>query len=204
MTGFKTWAAGDILTAADLNGYLRDQSIPIFADITARDAGITAPVEGQFCYVVDQDAFQVYYTNWVNYDLAWKSWTPTWTNVTKGTTPTETYAYIRVGKLVIAHGSLTLGTGGAVTGSITVTLPIASSSAAMSTNAGTVTYNDASAGSFFYGGLSIPVSSSTATLFAYDSSTTYLSRTNTSSTIPFGVAFAVSDKITFNAVYQVA
>lgn len=204
MTGYKSWAAGEVLTAADLNGYLRDQSIPIFASTTARDAAITAPVEGQFAYVTADDAFYVYTTSWVAYDQVWKSWTPTWSGVTKGTGPTESYAYIRVGKLVIAHGSLTLGTSGAVTGSVTVTLPVTSATTAISTAAGAAFFFDTSASATFQGTVDIATNSTTATIRASDAATAYLSRTNLSSTIPFGAAWAVGDRIGFNVQYQVA
>lgn len=206
MTGYKTWAAGDVLTASDLNGYLRDQSIPIFADTTTRDSSISSPVEGQFAYVTADDCYYVYNSGWIPYDNVWKSWTPTWSGVTKGTGPTETYAYIRIGKFVIAHGSLTLGTSGALTGSVTVTLPVASATTAISTAAGQAFFVDASASATFSGVVEVTTNSTTATIRASDSSTTYLSRTNLSSTIPFtgGAAWTVSDKIGFNVLYQVA
>jgi hypothetical protein len=204
MTGYKSWAAGEVLTAADLNGYLRDQSIPIFASTAARDAAITSPVEGQFAYVTADDAFYVYTTSWVAYDQVWKSWTPTWSGVTKGTGPTESYAYIRVGKLVIAHGSLTLGTSGAVTGSVTVTLPVTSATTAISTTAGAAFFFDTSAGTTFQGTVDLATNSTTATIRASDSATAYLSRTALSSLIPFGAAWAVGDRIGFNVQYQVA
>ncbi len=204
MAGFKTFVVGEKLTASDVNSYLMEQSIPVFATTTARDAAITAPTEGQFCYSTADDCFFVYNGSWIAYDNTWKSWTPTWTNVTKGTGPTETYAYIRLGKIVIAHGSLTLGTSGAVSGSVTVTMPVTSATTAISTTAGAAFFFDTSASATFQGTVDIATNSTTATLRASDSSTTYLSRTNLSSTIPFGAAFAVGDRIGFNVQYQVA
>jgi len=53
------WATGDILTAAEQNA-LAEQAISRFADATARDAGITSPTEGQFCYLTGTDALQFY------------------------------------------------------------------------------------------------------------------------------------------------
>ena len=57
--GFKTFATGDVLTAADTNGYLM-QGVLVFANATARDAAITSPQEGQTCYLKDTDAIYVY------------------------------------------------------------------------------------------------------------------------------------------------
>lgn len=65
--GFKTFAVGEVLTAADVNDYLMEQSVAIFADSTARDAQITSPIEGQMCYLQDSDTIQVYTgSTWTN------------------------------------------------------------------------------------------------------------------------------------------
>ena len=58
--GFKVFAVGEVLTAADVNDYLMEQSIGIFANSTARDAQITSPIEGQFCYLADTNVLQFY------------------------------------------------------------------------------------------------------------------------------------------------
>ena len=57
--GFKTFATGDVLTAADTNGYLM-QGIWVFANATARDAAVTSPQEGNACYLKDTDQILVY------------------------------------------------------------------------------------------------------------------------------------------------
>lgn len=58
--GFKVFSVGEVLTAADVNDYLMEQSISIFADSTARDAQITSPIEGMFCYLADSNVLQYY------------------------------------------------------------------------------------------------------------------------------------------------
>jgi hypothetical protein len=63
--GFKTFNTGDVLSAADTNGYLM-QGIWVFADATARDAAVTSPQEGNSCYLKDTDVIQVYSgSSWV-------------------------------------------------------------------------------------------------------------------------------------------
>jgi hypothetical protein len=57
--GFKTFSTGDVLTAADTNGYLM-QGIWVFANATARDAAVTSPQEGNTCYLKDTDQILVY------------------------------------------------------------------------------------------------------------------------------------------------
>jgi hypothetical protein len=66
--GFKTFNTGDVLTAADTNGYLM-QGVLVFDDAAARDAAITAPAEGQFAYLKDTNV-TTYYTGsaWANLD----------------------------------------------------------------------------------------------------------------------------------------
>jgi hypothetical protein len=46
--GFKTFTTGEVLTAADTNGYLM-QGVLVFADAAARDAAITSPARGAVC-----------------------------------------------------------------------------------------------------------------------------------------------------------
>lgn len=60
MTGRKTWASNDILSSADIMGYLMDQSVTIWANSTARNSGILSPIEGQISYLQDADKFQAY------------------------------------------------------------------------------------------------------------------------------------------------
>ena len=58
--GFKTFSTGEVLTAADVNDYFMEQVVSIFADSTARDAQITSPIEGQFCFLKDTNVLQFY------------------------------------------------------------------------------------------------------------------------------------------------
>jgi hypothetical protein len=58
--GFKTFTTGEVLTAADTNGYLM-QGILVFATAAARDAAITSPQEGQYAFLKDSDTL-VYYS----------------------------------------------------------------------------------------------------------------------------------------------
>jgi hypothetical protein len=64
--GAKLFTSGSVLTAAQVNTYLVDQSVMRFASTATRDAafgGAGQPVlaEGMFCYV-DADSTLFYYT----------------------------------------------------------------------------------------------------------------------------------------------
>jgi len=58
--GRKVFAANEVLTAADVNGYLMDQTVMVFADATARTAAIAAPSEGMASYLIDTSSFEIY------------------------------------------------------------------------------------------------------------------------------------------------
>lgn len=60
MPGFKTFAAGEVLTAADVNDYLMEQAVTYFSSAAARDAAITSPNEGQTAYLADNNLVTVY------------------------------------------------------------------------------------------------------------------------------------------------
>jgi len=66
--GFKTFTSGEVLTAADVNGYLM-QGVGVFTDAANRDAEITSPQEGQFAFLKDTNV-TTYYTGsaWANLD----------------------------------------------------------------------------------------------------------------------------------------
>jgi hypothetical protein len=58
--GYKEFTTGDVLTAADANGYLASQVVMVFADAAARTTAITSPQEGMISYLKDTNATQYY------------------------------------------------------------------------------------------------------------------------------------------------
>ena len=66
--GFKDFVTGEVLTAADVDGYLM-QGVWVFASTAARDAAVTSPQEGNFAYLKDTNQ-TTYYTGsaWANLD----------------------------------------------------------------------------------------------------------------------------------------
>ena len=60
MGGRKVWASGDILTAADVNDYLMDQSVMVFAGTASRGSAIPSPTEGMVTYRTDADLVEAY------------------------------------------------------------------------------------------------------------------------------------------------
>ena len=65
--GYKNFNAGDVLTSADVDTYLMEQSIMVFAGTAARASAISSPSEGMFTYLSDTNTLQYYTgTAWVD------------------------------------------------------------------------------------------------------------------------------------------
>jgi hypothetical protein len=57
--GFKNFVSGDVLTAADTNGYLM-QGVWVFANAAARTAAVTSPQEGNASFLKDTNSLEIY------------------------------------------------------------------------------------------------------------------------------------------------
>lgn len=57
---YKSFTAGTVLTASDVNTYLMKQSVMVFASATARNAALTSPTEGMIAYLSDTNALTLY------------------------------------------------------------------------------------------------------------------------------------------------
>ena len=63
--GRRTFAAGEVLTASNVMGYLQDQAVMTFAGTAARGSAIGTATEGMVSYLADTDLVQVYDgSNW--------------------------------------------------------------------------------------------------------------------------------------------
>ena len=68
--GRKVFNAGDVLTAAQVQGFLQDQAVMVYAGTSARGTGITSPSEGMFVYLTDTNALTFYDgANWSTYGI---------------------------------------------------------------------------------------------------------------------------------------
>lgn len=81
--GYKEFTTGDVLTAADANGYLASQVVMVFASAAARTSAITSPQEGMISFRKDADAMEYYSGSaWVAVDSA--AGTGGWTSLATG------------------------------------------------------------------------------------------------------------------------
>jgi tellurite resistance protein len=62
--GFKVFENGNVLTASEVNTFMMDQMIMVFADAAARDAAITSPSQGMFAFLKDDDKLTVFTDSW--------------------------------------------------------------------------------------------------------------------------------------------
>lgn len=66
-SGFRVFAAGEVLTAANVNNYLQEQVVMSFADSGARGSAIASPEEGMLSYLQDTNQLSYYDgSSWVN------------------------------------------------------------------------------------------------------------------------------------------
>jgi hypothetical protein len=56
----KTFTAGSILTSTDVNSFLMNQSVMVFADSAARTTGIPSPTEGMMTYLSNTNVLNIY------------------------------------------------------------------------------------------------------------------------------------------------
>lgn len=61
-SGFRTFAASEVLTSSNVQNYLMTQSIMYFASTSARDAAIISPVDGMTAYIGSNDSSEGLYT----------------------------------------------------------------------------------------------------------------------------------------------
>jgi hypothetical protein len=85
--GRKIFVAGDVLTAAQVQGFLQDQAIMVFASSGARGTGITSPSEGMFVYLQDSNTLTFYN------GADWQNFVPSLDNsvINNGTVNTSTF-----------------------------------------------------------------------------------------------------------------
>jgi hypothetical protein len=67
MSGFRTWTAGEVLTADNMQDYLQNQTVMPFANATARGTDLITTLEGQITYLEDTQKFYLYNgSSWVD------------------------------------------------------------------------------------------------------------------------------------------
>ena len=67
--GFKTFVNGNVLLASEVNTYMMEQQVMVFAGTAARGSAIVSPSEGMFAFVKDTDKLTFYDgTDWQDFN----------------------------------------------------------------------------------------------------------------------------------------
>ena len=199
--GRKTFTAGDVLTASQVQGYLQDQAVMVFAGTAARSSAIPSPSEGMVAITTDNDELDYYDGSaWVAGVAfgAWQSYTPTFTNFTLGNGTITLAKYVQIGRTVTVKVLVTLGSSSVVSGLIGFSLPVTATSDAQNRNIATA---HLSAGGVTGQGYVAVGSTTRADLYAQSASGTYVTGTSTSNLIPgtWTTGNAFSTQFTYEA-----
>jgi hypothetical protein len=205
--GRKTFVAGEVLLAQELNDYLMDQSVMNFASEAARSSAIPTPTEGMLALTKDNDEIDYYDGSaWVSALPigAWSSFTPTLggTGWSLGTTGASAIGnFCQIGKTVHFGMRLVFGTSGATFGAgrPTVSLPVdaASDTPDFIIN---IAYVDTSASIRYLGTADNAITQ--LDMFCWNAGGSYVSSLGVTSSVPF--TWATSDAIFISGTYEAA
>jgi hypothetical protein len=117
--GRKVFTAGEVLQAADVNGYLMDQSVMYFAGTAARGSAIPTPTAGMLTFIAASSAVQVYDgVEWVEIagssNVADDTIQPNFNTITNNYEFVDGYNGVSAGPITISAGAtVTVGTASA-------------------------------------------------------------------------------------------
>jgi hypothetical protein len=198
-SGKKTFTAGDVLTASDVNNYLMDQTVMVFGGTAARSSAIPTPSEGMFAVTTDNDELDYYNGSaWVPALPVgeWQSYTPTlsggWTNG-NGTYVAQ---YCQIGKTVHLSISFVLGTSTTKGANMIFSLPVE----AKRTVPNPFTNVFLVAGGSSNIGITSFESSTAVRIYLFNTSTTYGTFSNITASIP--TTWVTGDQIRFALTYE--
>lgn len=162
--GYRDFTAGAVLTAAQVDTYLQEQSVMVFASAAARDTALSVvKSEGMFAFLLDTNSLTVYTGS------AWStvgpvhgvlsSWTPTVVQSTSVAVTNSYSRYQRVGRKVTGWFDVVCtGTGNAGF-AVSVAVPVTAAHAGQPVGTGQL--YDASTNLHHYGVLGVSGSATT-------------------------------------------
>ena len=196
------FTAGQILTAAQMNTFVRDNLMaggPIYATTVARDAAITAPFAGQRAFISGTNVNTQYNgTAWVEVAPigTWTTFVPQLRTGTTNVASTNNYGrYIVQGKTVTAQAKVTATALGTASGAAKLSIP---TGVAVNTGDAAIgAYLIKDTGTAFYTGTAVIVEA------GYVSGQAYGSADNMGANTP-AMTIAVGDVVSYAVVYEIA
>lgn len=200
--GYRLFTAGQVLTAAQVNTYLQEQAVMVFATTAARDSALTSiKSEGMVTYQLDNNDLDIYNGSTFSTLVApahgaLTTWTPV---VTQSNTPTltNTYSnYSRVGRRIFFESIVSLTSSGTAANDVVLTLPITAHASITGGIIGAADLFDSSA-SLEYDGILIAASTTTVKIRADNINVnTFLGSS------AFTAALASGDSIKYHGSYE--
>lgn len=136
----------------------------------------------------------------LNAIAAWTSFTPTWTGLTVGN-GTETAFYAPIADLTFMQVALTFGSTTSITAGVTIAYPVAADDTFRDGVGGQAQFRDDDTGNVYHG-VTSPNSGTIMNIRVFNSSGTYLTETNLTSTIPF--TWATGDRLIISHWFRAA
>jgi hypothetical protein len=203
--GRKVFTAGDVLTASQVQDYLQDQAVMVFAGTAARSSAIATPSEGMVAITTDTDELQYYNgSSWVAGVpfAAWQSWSPTLSLGWLNGNGVWTAKYAQIGKTVIATGYFVVGSSTTKGSGLHVSLPI---TAANSNNVNAIAWCAVTSTTNFAPLAVIPNNTTTIQLAAINVASTYATLASIAgSPTNAPIAWATGSVLSFTAIYEAA
>lgn len=133
---------------------------------------------------------------------AWQTWAPTLTGITVGAGGTLTCKYTQVGKTVSVRIFFKFGTGSAITGDVSVTLPLTAAAYSSTGNITQIGQASAFDGASIYFGSVAMASTTTALIRFIATGSTYASAVTASATVP--MTWNTNHELTATFEYEAA
>ena len=201
-TAPSTFVAGAILTAAQLNTNVRDNTLaggPIYATTAARDAAITSPFVGQRAFISGTLINTQYNgTAWVEVAPigTWTTFTPQLRTGTTNVASTNNYGrYIVQGKTVTAQAKVTATAIGTASGVLKISIPTGVATQGVEAAIGTYLVKDT--GTAYYTGAAVFEEVGYVSGQAYGGGGTMGANTP-------AMTIAVGDVVSYAVVYEIA